>query len=87
MISNSRYGCASARNSGTCQNRKTVRRSDVEERVLAAQNGKVLAPVKLGGLTRAERQGRKCHAYCSIARACDLLAIDVQKLLPDHRNR
>jgi hypothetical protein len=44
MISHSRYGCSAARNSGTCQNRKTVRRSDVEERVLKGLKNSLMHP-------------------------------------------
>jgi hypothetical protein len=44
MISDSRYGCSAARNSGTCQNRKTVRRSDVEVRVLKGLKNSLMHP-------------------------------------------
>jgi DNA invertase Pin-like site-specific DNA recombinase len=44
MISDSRYGCAAARNSGTCTNRKTIRRVDVEARVLAGLKEKLIHP-------------------------------------------
>jgi site-specific DNA recombinase len=44
MISDSRYGCAAARNSGTCTNRKTIKRSDVEARVLAGLKHHLLHP-------------------------------------------
>ena len=44
MISDSRYGCAAARNSGTCTNRKTIRRLDVEARVLAGLRDNLLHP-------------------------------------------
>ena len=44
MISDSRYGCSAARNSGTCKNRKTIRRSDVEARVLAGLKHNLLHP-------------------------------------------
>ena len=44
MISDSRYGCAAARNSGTCTNRKTIRRVDVEARVLAGLKDNLLHP-------------------------------------------
>jgi site-specific DNA recombinase len=44
MISDSRYGCAAARNSGTCTNRKTIKRSDVEARVLAGLKEQLLHP-------------------------------------------
>jgi hypothetical protein len=44
MISDSRYGCSAARNSGTCKNRKTIERSDVEVRVLAGLKHNLLHP-------------------------------------------
>ena len=44
MISDSRYGCAATRNSGTCTNRKTIRRVDVEARVLAGLRNNLLHP-------------------------------------------
>ncbi len=44
MISDSRYGCAAARNSGTCTNCKTIRRVDVEARVLAGLKDNLLHP-------------------------------------------
>lgn len=44
MISDSRLGCAAARNSGTCTNRKTIKRTDVETRVLSGLKGKLLHP-------------------------------------------
>jgi site-specific DNA recombinase len=44
MISDSRYGCAAARNSGTCENRKTIKRTDVEDRVLAGLKERLMHP-------------------------------------------
>ena len=44
MISDSRYGCAAARNAGTCTNRKTIRRVDVEVRVLLGLKDNLLHP-------------------------------------------
>jgi len=44
MISDSRLGCAAARNSGTCSNRKTIKRTDVETRVLSGLKEKLLHP-------------------------------------------
>ena len=44
MISDSRYGCAAARNSGNCTNRKTIKRDDVETRVLTGLKDKLLHP-------------------------------------------
>lgn len=44
MISDSRYGCAAARNSGTCANRKTIARNAVEDRVLSGLKRHLMAP-------------------------------------------
>jgi len=44
MISDSRYGCAAARKWGTCSNRKTIKRTDVEERVLVGLKERLMAP-------------------------------------------
>jgi site-specific DNA recombinase len=44
MISNTRYGCASARNRGTCANRKTITREAVETRVLNGLQSRLMHP-------------------------------------------
>lgn len=44
MISDRRVGCAAARNSGTCTNRKTIKRTGVETRVLSGLKDKLLHP-------------------------------------------
>ncbi|WP_081035769.1 recombinase family protein [Rhodobacter capsulatus] len=44
MISDSRLGCAAARNSGTCLNRKTIKRIDVEARVLGGLKHHLMHP-------------------------------------------
>ncbi|WP_084386554.1 recombinase family protein [Roseinatronobacter thiooxidans] len=44
MISSTRYGCASARNKGTCSNRKTITREAVETRVLNGLQTRLMHP-------------------------------------------
>ncbi|RID89671.1 recombinase family protein [Gemmobacter lutimaris] len=44
MISDTRYGCAAARNRGTCANRKTIARKDVESRVLNGLQTRLMHP-------------------------------------------
>ncbi len=44
IISNDRYGCAGHRDRGTCNNDLTIRREEIEERVLAGLKEKLLAP-------------------------------------------
>jgi site-specific DNA recombinase len=44
MISATRYGCAAARNSGTCSNRKSITREAVETRVLNGLHTRLMHP-------------------------------------------
>jgi site-specific DNA recombinase len=44
MISDTRYGCSAARNRGTCANRKTIARKDVETRVLNGLQTRLMHP-------------------------------------------
>ncbi len=44
MMSAKRYGCAAARNSGTCDNRKTIDRDAVEARVLNGLKTELMRP-------------------------------------------
>ena len=44
MISDSRYGCSANRNRGTCDNRKSIKRIDVEDRVLGGLRHQLMAP-------------------------------------------
>ncbi|WP_071795131.1 recombinase family protein, partial [Natronohydrobacter thiooxidans] len=44
MISATRYGCSAARNKGTCNNRKTILRKDLETRILSGLRDKLMHP-------------------------------------------
>ncbi len=44
MVSATHYGCAAARNSGTCSNRKTIARTEVETRVLDGLKHRLMHP-------------------------------------------
>ncbi|MFD1343258.1 recombinase family protein [Litorisediminicola beolgyonensis] len=44
MVSASRYGCSAARNRGTCKNRRTIPRTELEDRVLSGLRHKLMAP-------------------------------------------
>ncbi|MBK5944883.1 hypothetical protein CCR83_00080 [Rhodobacter veldkampii DSM 11550] len=44
MISDTRYGCSAARNRGTCTNKKTIARRDVETRVLNGLQSRLMHP-------------------------------------------
>lgn len=51
MISSERYGCSTARNKGTCDNRLTIRQVDVEQAVLNALQNHLMDP-------------RACEVFC-----------------------
>ena len=44
MESSNHYGCAAARNNGTCNNRRTIKREILEERVLGGLRDRLLQP-------------------------------------------
>ncbi|MCB1467469.1 MAG: recombinase family protein [Rhizobiaceae bacterium] len=44
LVSKTRYGCANARNKGTCQNRRTIERGVLEDRVLSGLRDQLLHP-------------------------------------------
>ncbi|MBK4217885.1 recombinase family protein [Paracoccus caeni] len=62
MISKSRLGCSTARNKGTCTNRRTILREEVEERVLSGLRTRLMRPDLLrrfiDEFQREVRQGR-----------------------------
>ncbi|MCK8464450.1 hypothetical protein MUY35_11355 [Aliiroseovarius sp. S1339] len=43
-MNKSKYGCASARNKGTCDNRLLIKRKEVEDRVLKGLKQKLMHP-------------------------------------------
>ncbi|WP_439118288.1 recombinase family protein, partial [Nereida ignava] len=47
LMNKTKYGCASARNKGTCDNRALIKRDVVEERVLGGLKTKLLDPAML----------------------------------------
>jgi site-specific DNA recombinase len=47
IVSTDRYGCANRKNRGTCFNSKTIKRQDIEERVLSGLKHKLLEPKAL----------------------------------------
>lgn len=58
MISDSRLGCAAARNSGACTNRKTIKRMDVETRVLSGLQDKLLHSALIAEFQRESQKER-----------------------------
>ncbi len=47
LMNKTKYGCASARNKGTCDNRKLIKRESVEERILSGLKSKLMHPEML----------------------------------------
>lgn len=47
LMNKTKYGCATARNKGTCKNRRLIKREDVEARVLGGLKTKLLNPAML----------------------------------------
>ena len=47
LMNKTKYGCATARNKGTCSNRSLIKRTDVESRVLDGLKTKLLNPTML----------------------------------------
>ena len=53
IVAQGRYGCATHRSKGTCDNNATVRRQEIEERVFAGLKEKLLAPELVREFIRA----------------------------------
>ena len=47
IVSQDRYGCANRKNRGSCNNSKTIKRQDIEKRVLSGLKHKLLEPKAL----------------------------------------
>ncbi|MEZ5903406.1 MAG: recombinase family protein [Alphaproteobacteria bacterium] len=47
IVSQDRYGCANRKNRGSCHNSKTIKRQDIEKRVLSGLKNKLLEPKAL----------------------------------------
>ncbi|WP_193747162.1 zinc ribbon domain-containing protein, partial [Leisingera sp. ANG-M6] len=53
IVGKAHFGCASARNKGTCSNRLTIRRDRLEDRVLNGLKDQLLHPDLIAEFTRA----------------------------------
>ncbi len=56
QISSQTYGCASSRNKGTCANRRTIKRQELETRVLAGLKEQLLHPDLIAEYVRAYQE-------------------------------
>lgn len=70
MISADRMGCSAARNRGTCENRKTIKRIDLEERVLNGLRQRLMTPEMIKTFVEAyQEESRKEQHDAKAARA------------------
>ena len=53
IVAEDRYGCATHRNKGTCANSASIRRQEIEARVLAGLKGRLMAPELVREFIRA----------------------------------
>ena len=56
VVGKSHYGCANARNKGTCDNRLTIRREDLENRILTGLKDQLLHPDLIAEFVSAYRE-------------------------------
>lgn len=69
LMNKTKYGCASARNKGTCDNRKLVKRDHVEERILNGLKGKLVDPEMLKEfVAEYQREWNRLHSEGTSAR-------------------
>ena len=77
MISATRYGCAAARNKGTCANRKTIARKDIEARSLAGLRHKLMHPDLVRAfITEYQRALREADTQDAMARKTHMRRLD-----------
>ena len=58
VVNNAWLGCSAVRNKGTCENRRVIRVSEVEDRVLDALQHHLLAPEVVAAAVEAYRAER-----------------------------
>ncbi len=56
VVGKTNYGCANSRNKGTCDNRKTIKREDLETRVLAGLQDQLLHPDLMAEFVKAYQE-------------------------------
>ena len=70
IVNQESYGCATKRSKGTCSNAGTVKRTDIEERVLGGLRDRSLAPDAVKAFMQAYLDERKrLHQEANAARA------------------
>ncbi|MEN8831456.1 MAG: zinc ribbon domain-containing protein [Pacificibacter sp.] len=87
LMNKTKYGCASALNKGTCDNRKLIKRESVEERILSGLKSKLMHPELLKEfVTEYQREWNRLHsestsARSSIERELKQLGVQIQKIV------
>jgi len=56
IVGKANYGCANTRNKGTCGNRKTIRRQELEDRVLTGLKDQLLHPDLIAEFVKAYQE-------------------------------
>lgn len=70
LMNMTKYGCASARNKGTCGNRKLIKREHVEERILNGLKNKLMDPEMLKEfVAEYQREWNRLHSEGTSARS------------------
>ena len=67
MISDTRYGCSAARNRGTCSNKKTIARKDVECRVLNGLQDRLMHPELIREFIKTWQQEMQSDRVAALA--------------------
>jgi len=67
MISQTHYGCAAARNKGTCDNRRAIGKAELEERVLSGLRNHLMAPDMVAAFIKTYHEEMQVERRAAIA--------------------
>ena len=67
MISQTHYGCAAARNKGTCHNRRAIGKSELEERVLGGLRHHLMSPNMIAAFIKTYQEEMQVEQRAAIA--------------------
>jgi site-specific DNA recombinase len=67
MISQTHYGCAAARNKGTCDNRRAIGKAELEERVLSGLRHHLMAPDMVAAFIKTYHEEMQVERRAAIA--------------------
>jgi hypothetical protein len=72
IIGKDRYGCATRRAKGTCNNAKTITRQKIEARVLGGLKDKLMAPELIAEFVRAFQEEMNAAAKATVSQSDEL---------------